>query len=416
MTYSNKMRVAVIVPAFPILIHTYTYTRVGSLGARGSQVNLFYSNEGNADIFDTKLVKRMLNAGVTFSRLPNARLSLHNFLGMIFKKESLIRIKRTISYIKRMRQKNSLRRSVFYLLRFAPLLFWQPDVIHIESSYLVHGMLDGLEGIGIPIVISLRGSDVDKKPKYSKKWINFYQNAKDRPLICFHCVSNYIKKKAVGLGVPQQKCEVIYQGLSIDNKPLEQIINKQLDEIKKIIIIARLDPEKGVDLAIKCLALLNNVNSKLKLEIFGTGSEEANLQGMIKKLDIQKYIHFHGLKKNNYVRSYLEKNATQSIYLQPSRSEAFGQSIIEAMAAGLPVVATRVGGIPEIITDGENGLLCKPLNPEFMADNILRIINDPQLRTNLQQNAFFTVKNRFSEAIEAKNFIDYYDKLTNRKE
>ena len=191
------MRIAVIVPEFPGITQTFTYIRLGSLAEKGIQVKLFYSKEGDFSLLDSKLIKRMNIAGVESTKLPGDRLSLASFIKLLFTGRILENLRISAKYFNKQTQVNSIKKAGSSLLRFAPILFWQPDVIHVEASYLIHGMLNSLEGINVPILISLRGADVDEKPLTSKTWRDFYSATADHPLIHFHCVSEYIRKKAI---------------------------------------------------------------------------------------------------------------------------------------------------------------------------------------------------------------------------
>ncbi len=404
------MRVAVLVPAFPIGVHTFTYIRVGNLGERGLVLKIFYSEPGDFSLIDSKLIKRVSDAGVEHELLPGERIGLVEFTRLLFMDNVLYNILACCQYIRCALKSSNLRNSIAKLLRFAPLILWKPNIIHIETSHLAHGMLEGLSWINVPIVISLRGSDVDRRPLESERWVNFYKNSDLFPMVYFHCVSEHIKRKSISLGVSEEKCKVIYQGINVDDVTAN-LISEEPSDITKIIVVARLDPEKGVDLAINCLAKLHQMDITLPIELIGSGSEKANLEGLVDHLRLQKFVTFLGLKENSWVRNYLSINVSNAIYIQPSKSEAFGQSIIEAMAARLPIVATRVGGIPEIIKDMQNGLLCEPLDPTSMAEKVALFINDYKLRKIIQNNALLTVKIMFSESNEAKQFIDFFTTL-----
>lgn len=409
----KTIKVAVITPAFPIGVHTFTYMRVGTLAEKGFQLKLFYSEPGDFSLIETKLIKRMLDAGVKYELLPGEHIGLVEFARHLFKGNIWSNMLACCRYVRCALENSNLRNSISKLLRFAPLLFYGPDIIHIETSFLVHGMLEGLAWINVPVVISLRGSDVDRRPLESEKWVNFYKKSNIYPKIYFHCVSEHIKRKAIELGVSEEKCKVIYQGINVDDADSKIIVPEESSEITKIIVVARLDPEKGVDLAIQSLAILHKWNIRLPMEIIGSGSKEDELKELIDQLGLQKFVTLWGFKENSWVRDYLAQNANNAIYLQPSRNEAFGQSIIEAMAAGLPIVATKVGGIPEIIKDQENGLLCEPRNPNSIAEKILLLSNDYQLRYKLKKNAILTAADHFSENSEADCFIEYFNHLRN---
>ena len=189
------MRIAVLVPEFPAITQTFTYTRLGTLSEKGVHVSLFYAKPGDFSLCETKLIERMSFTGVEYFNLPSERLGFVGFLKLwcntnFFKKSQLL-----VKYFLSALNLDNFKNSLSYILRFAPLIFWQPDVIHIESSYLAFGIMNALEPMRTPIIISLRGADVDEKPLLSRRWVDFYKDSINHPLIYFHCVSEHIRKE-----------------------------------------------------------------------------------------------------------------------------------------------------------------------------------------------------------------------------
>lgn len=409
------MRIAVIVPEFPCVTQTFTYIRLGTLAAKGVKVNLFYSKQGDLSLLDSKLVKRMLVAGVEYTNLPGDRLGLVTFFKLLFSRSILRNLTNATKYFCKLLQSHPVRKAGSALLRFAPILFWHPDLIHIETSYLLHGMLKSLEGMEKPVLISLRGADVDEKPAESKIWRDFFTTTQNRPLVHFHCVSEHIRETAVGLGVPKEKCITIYSGIihEIDEQDIISSIPEL--EISKIITVARLSREKGIDLALQAISHLHESGLMIPYNIIGDGPERESLENQVKQLKLQDHVFFGGAKNNDWVRDYLSDNSSNSIYLQPSRFEAFGLSILEALFSGLPVVTTNVGGIPEIIRDGITGLLCEPDNPVSIAEKIKQLMQNKELREKIRSKGYEVATNEFSEDAEAEKFINLFTRLISKQ-
>lgn len=404
------LKIAVIVPEFPSVTQSFTYSRLSSLAINGENLILFYTKRGDFSLLNTNLLKRFLSAGVNYSKLPAEPLKPTEFLRIFMNKNFLKNFRSTLRFLIPNLIKKNIKRVFYAYLRFAPIIFWRPDIIHIEASYLALGMIESLEFFNIPIVISLRGADVDQKPYASKKWINFFKDSKNHPLLKFHCVSQHVQQKAIELGIPVDKCKIIYQGVFVDHYEVEQF-NVELKKIKRIVIVARLSQEKGVDIAIQSLRILHDNNLPLELEIIGDGNQREELQTLVAQSNLQDHVMFLGAKENDWVLNYLKAKAEDSLYLQPSRFEAFGHSILEAMISGLPIVAACVGGIPEIINDGENGLLFEVENPISMAYQISKIVQNENLRRLLRINAVRICRDRFNEKIETEKFISYYSSL-----
>lgn len=190
-------------------------------------------------------------------------------------------------------------------------------------------------------------------------------------------VSEYVKKSYAGdLGIAEDKIKVIYNGIEYVNNDssydgvLEtnscQSEHVQLDE-KRLLYIGRLVAVKGVDTLIKAIALLKERGIIVSLDILGDGEVRVDLEKLADDLDIAGQVNFRGmvLEKEDYYKN-------DGIFVCPSVcQEAFGISVIEAMSRGLICVASKVGGIPEIISDDRQGILFEAGNVNALADAIL---------------------------------------------
>lgn len=149
-----------------------------------------------------------------------------------------------------------------------------------------------------------------------------------------------------------------------------------------LLMVSRLSHEKGhVDL-LEALAILKRNGRKFHTVIVGEGHERAAIKSARKRLGLQDDVTLTGHRDN--VRPYF---AIANLYLMPSHSEGSPNSLLEAMAAGVPCVASNVGGIPEIMTDERTGLLTPERNPEVLAKAIERLLADPALGAALAANA-----------------------------
>jgi glycosyltransferase involved in cell wall biosynthesis len=149
-----------------------------------------------------------------------------------------------------------------------------------------------------------------------------------------------------------------------------------------LLMVSRLSHEKGhVDL-LEALAILKRWGTRFHTVIVGEGYERAAITRVRERLGLVRDVTLTGHK--NDVRAYF---ALAALYLMPSHSEGSPNSLLEAMAAGVPSVASSVGGIPEIMTDGYSGLLTPARNPEALAKAIGRLLADPALGASLAANA-----------------------------
>jgi len=158
-----------------------------------------------------------------------------------------------------------------------------------------------------------------------------------------------------------------------------------------LITTSRLVYKNAVDDIIRSLA---HLPEHFRLHILGEGKERKSLKKIVKKLALKKRVIFYGGVEYRDIPAYLYK---ADIFVRPSRSEGFGSSFIEAMAAGLPVVATAVGGIPDFIRDGETGFVCNVNDPKGIAEKILYIEKGDNIShvKEVVENAHALAKERY---------------------
>jgi glycosyltransferase involved in cell wall biosynthesis len=188
--------------------------------------------------------------------------------------------------------------------------------------------------------------------------------------------------------------------ISKNDLELSRSIRKQdMIEDRKIqlLCVSRLDPEKGLDHLIRAMQILRQQNGQeFELQMVGSGQMAQSLRGQVSQLGLDQNVHFHGYVPHSEYLLDLYRMA--SVFILHSLTEGVPQVLLEAMACGVPIIATKVGGIPHIITDGFNGLLIAPAVPRQISDAVLRLIADKPLRERLAANAFQVVLKHTLEA------------------
>ncbi len=159
------------------------------------------------------------------------------------------------------------------------------------------------------------------------------------------------------VGIPAAKVETIHYGL--DGLPDAWGENPPDDVAGRILLsTSRLAPQKGIDVAIRALAHIEDAS----LVVLGEGPERGRLESLARELGVDDRVVLPGRVPD--VAAWLRR---ATVYVQPSRWEGFGLGVLEAMHAGLPVVASRVSSLPELVVDGETGLLVPPDDPVALA-------------------------------------------------
>ncbi len=140
---------------------------------------------------------------------------------------------------------------------------------------------------------------------------------------------------------------------------------------------------KGVIYLVQAVRILIDKGLRnIKVLIVGDGSEKRYLEELVKKLGLEDYIVFVGKVPHDKIPEYM---ASADLFVLPSLSEGFGNVVPEAMAMGLPIIASKVGGLPWIIKDGDNGFLVEPRNPHEIAEKITFLLFNDDLRTYISR-------------------------------
>jgi glycosyltransferase involved in cell wall biosynthesis/GR25 family glycosyltransferase involved in LPS biosynthesis len=148
----------------------------------------------------------------------------------------------------------------------------------------------------------------------------------------------------------------------------------------RVLCVARLARHKGIDVLLEAVGMLRREGLELELELAGAGDEQYNLEQLAARLGIAESVHFHGEVENAEISNLWNR---VDFGVLPSRTEGLPLSVVEAMAHGKAVVASRVGGIPEVIRHGENGLLVPPEDAAGFCEALRLLIEDPALRARL---------------------------------
>ena len=171
--------------------------------------------------------------------------------------------------------------------------------------------------------------------------------------------------------------------------------------------VGRLDDiHKRVSDLIRAIAIICQSNSNVHLIIVGGGADEEMLRQLASEQGVAQRVHFLGYQANP--RPYY---ALMDVFAIASASEAFGLVLVEAMFAGLPVVATRVGEIPSVVDEGETGLLVERGQPREIADAILALEGSPDLRRAMGHKGRAKALAEFREDRYVQNVGELYQKL-----
>ncbi|MHB1534159.1 MAG: glycosyltransferase family 4 protein [Acidimicrobiales bacterium] len=212
-------------------------------------------------------------------------------------------------------------------------------------------------------------------------------------------VSNYVAKSVEEvLHLRMGQVEIIYNGV-LDVRPRRPLSTGSSSVLAGV---GRLAPEKGFDVLIDSMGSI----ADCRLVLFGEGSERARLEGMIEERGLVERVELPGAVRHPWV-----EQCCPDIFVAPSRAEGMGIAIVEAMLCEIPVVATRVGGIPEVVADGETGLLVPPDDAKSLAVAICSLLDNPQLRLEMGQRGRRRALNVFGPQVAARRYEAIYRRL-----
>jgi glycosyltransferase involved in cell wall biosynthesis len=203
------------------------------------------------------------------------------------------------------------------------------------------------------------------------------------------CPSGIYAKKSPFLHKYIEKVKVIPNG--VRREDFQTSLSKEAcrqkagfpQESKIILFVGNLSFYKAPDVLIKALKNVLRTFPDALLVLAGAGAMHSQLINLAKELDLEKNIRFVGLINENE-RAIIYKSA--DLFCLPSRIECYPLTILEAMSAGVPVISTDVGGIPDMVKDGHNGLLVKPDDASMLADSILKVLGNEGLAMQFVQN------------------------------
>lgn len=175
---------------------------------------------------------------------------------------------------------------------------------------------------------------------------------------------------------------------------------KRISTPTEILFVGYLRHEKGIPFLLQATQKLLEKGYALKMTIVGDGPEKDMLQRLTKKMEIGKQVAFQGSVSSDEEMQAIY--STADLFVLPSISEGTPRVLLEAMAAGLPIVATKVGGIPDIIEDGENGILVPPGDAGALAKAIQKVLINESLRRNLVAKG-----RKFAETHTVKTMISH---------
>lgn len=404
----NNLRVAILVRQFPNIVQTYILNHIISLKNVGvdtviiatanprqaethpevNEYNLMdetmYINTGRANLLKQIFTLPLYKPNYFSAFLKILFSSIWKQYGLLYGIKALVTAK-------------SLSSGVF-------------DIAHSHTLISSYEYLYYKKIFNIPLVTTFHGFEPKSSKSLADKKVQLVLENVD----AFVVNTVFARKQLTDLGCEKEKIHIIPQGTNIANFPYKQrIISK--DKPIAILSVGRLSIEKGFHVAVKAIAKLVHLYPNIQYCIIGSGPEEQPLIRLIKDLEIQSFVKLHGPASTE---ALLSNYSDAHIFILPSidfrdgsHTETQGVVLQEAQSSGIPVVASKTGGIPEIIHDKKTGLLFDEEDDEQLAQVLEKLISDKDLYNNLSEQARQDVEMNLSTEAISKRMLSLYKQV-----
>ncbi|MBU6300147.1 MAG: glycosyltransferase [Verrucomicrobia bacterium] len=287
-------------------------------------------------------------------------------------------------------------------------------VLHVYFGHIGLYLLPLLRKRLLPTVVSFHGADagVDHhQPQHRAALLELFQVA-DRLLVRSEALATELRKA----GCPEAKLRLNRTGIPLEDWP-SVAREVPADGAWRLLQACRLIEKKGLDLSLRAFARLHRDYPAARLVIAGEGPLQTGLEALARELGIQDAVAFRGFLDEAGLRAEMQR---AHLFLHPSRTGSDGNqegvpnSMLEAMATGLPVLATHHGGIPEAVTDGVSGLLVPENDGPALTAALRRLIDDPDLARRLGTAGCASVRETFSSAARVADLERIYAEVGSR--
>jgi colanic acid/amylovoran biosynthesis glycosyltransferase len=297
-----------------------------------------------------------------------------------------------------------------------------PRLVHAHFGVeAVYGM-ELAERLGVPLVTTFHGFDAtlkrgdllrSRKPTWIQYLLKRAQLCKRGAL--FIGVSQFIVDKLAELGVPAARTRLHYIGVDVASFDEARHGAEESDGAGPVVLhVARLVEKKGTADLLEAFARLARRHSGAELVVVGAGPLAGALAAHAERLGVAGRVRWLGAQSHPEVRRWLRR---ASVFSLPSRtaangdSEGLGLALLEAAASGVPVVATRHGGIPEAVLDGETGYLVAERDVDALAESLDALLSDAALRQRMGGAARALVRRRFDLAAQTRELERLYEEI-----
>ncbi len=283
----------------------------------------------------------------------------------------------------------SLATSLFFILRRD-----RPDMIHVNSIFALHFALPACLLTGTKLIYHEHGLPESRKGSI---WSIAYRQLIQR-VTHTAAITDAVRAEVIGSGVPAERVTTVHNGIDPgEGRAASEVsVTAASRSSFSIVQIANFLDWKGQDTLLQALPRLRAKVPEARVTFYGKSKDleyEARLREIIAALDLSECVEFGGFRDD-----LPDILPTYDCLVLASKAEPFGLVLLEAMRAGIPIVATNSGGAPEIVSNEENGLLFEPEDSDGLADALARIALDSAFSADLVKEGHRVMRTSFSFA------------------
>lgn len=291
----------------------------------------------------------------------------------------------------------------------------RPLLIH--AHFGVEGVyaLPLAKRLKIPLITTFHGFDATLSTAAllcSPAWANYplFRRRLARQGDFFLCASSFIRDQVLAMGFPEARTQVHYIGVDCASIRPRDLF----EETPTILHVARLVEVKGTKYLIQALGKLARTHADVQLVIIGDGPLKRPLQTLARSLRLEDRVRFLGALPHAQVLAWMRKAAVlvlPSVRTATGRVEGLGMVLLEAAATGVPLIGSRVGGIPEGVIDGQTGFLVPERDADALARRLDDLLDDPATRHRIGNQARVLVERQFDIRRQTETLENFYDSV-----
>jgi colanic acid/amylovoran biosynthesis glycosyltransferase len=410
------MRILVATKTFPAVTETFIILHCASLIARGHDVWILaargHDHNLRSELVEQYHLDRRLLA-VCASAGPRAAKVVRGLVGLPRDRRSISLARIVISDYLQGRTMGDGGAALFQAVALGPQAQFDLVHAHFGGTAISIVQLAQAQFLRAPILVTFHGTDLNRKKRIGNRqlYARVFATADH-----FTVGTRHMAEHLHDCQIPLDRFDVIPMGIDLSRCVPSA---KRADErsVIRLITTGRLVEFKGNEFAIRAVHRLRQQAVEVTLDIIGDGPLRQDLESLSRQLDVAAAIKFHGSIPHDRVLELLQQ---ADIYVHPGivardgTREGQGLAVAEAQALQLPVVASRVGGIPEVVAEGESVFLVEPGDVPSLAERILVLAQDRPLRRRMGAAGRNFVMQNLDQQVLADRWIALYERILDR--